>query len=414
MTAAAAPSRFESKRRLILDEATRLFKARGLKGATLIDVARSIGLSNTSVSYYFPRRDDLAAACFFQTIAAYDALLDAVEPVEAGEARIRAFIDLHFEQLARMARGEAPDLIGFSDLSALSGPQADAVFEAFVGLFRRTRTVLTAPAAPDETRPGQNARTHLLLSVVFGAAHWARDHEPGDLPRIAARTADILLNGLPAADAVWPPEPLAFDPLPHDRAGEAREAFLRATTRLLNEKGYHGASVSQISARLGVTKGSFYHHLDTKEDLVSGCFERSFLIVRCAQDAGFALEASGWERLSRTVAALVRYQLSEHGPLLRYTALSAAPEGVRQDLAAVTRRLGDRFGQMVADGVIDGSIRGVDQGLAARMLDDMINAAAELWRWTPELDADRAVAEYARPMMFGLISGRRGLAETPV
>ena len=83
MTDAAASPRFESKRRLILDEATRLFKARGLKGATLIDVARSIGLSNTSVSYYFPRRDDLAAACFFRTIAAYDALLDAVGPVEA-------------------------------------------------------------------------------------------------------------------------------------------------------------------------------------------------------------------------------------------------------------------------------------------------------------------------------------------
>jgi AcrR family transcriptional regulator len=402
MTAVAA-TRFENKRQLILDEATRLFKTRGLKGATLVDVARSIGLSNTSVSYYFPRRDDLAAACFFRTIAAYDALLEAVEPVEAGEPRIRAFIDLHFEHLARMARGEAPDLIGFSDLSALSGPQADAVFEAFVNLFRRTRRVLTAPAAPDATRPGQNARTHLLLSVVFGAAQWAQTCEAGDLPRIAARTADILLNGLPVAGAAWPPEPLNFDPLPRDRAGEAREAFLRATTRLVNEKGYHGASVSQISARLGVTKGSFYHHLDTKEDLVTGCFARSFLIVRCAQDAGFALQASGWQRLSRTVAALVRHQLSEHGPLLRYTALSAAPDGVRQDLAAAARRLGDRFGQMVADGVIDGSIRAVDQRLAAQLLDDMINAAAELWRWTPELDAARAVSDYARPMMFGLL-----------
>ncbi|NBW14792.1 MAG: TetR/AcrR family transcriptional regulator, partial [Caulobacteraceae bacterium] len=166
--------------------------------------------------------------------------------------------------------------------------------------------------------------------------------------------------------------------------------------------GYHGASVSQISARLGVTKGSFYHHLDTKADLVGDCFDRSFGIVRRAQDAGFALGAPGWARLSRTVAALVRYQLSEQGPLLRHTALSAAPEEVKSDIVAATRRVGDRFGQMVADGMIDGSIRPVDQTLAARMLDDMINAAAELWRWAPGLDEAEAVRGYARPMMFGL------------
>ena len=398
MTDAAASSRFESKRRLILDEATRLFKARGLKGATLIDVARSIGLSNTSVSYYFPRRDDLAAACFFRTIAAYDALLDAVEPVEA-EGRIGAFLDLHFEHLARMARGQAPDLIGFSDLSALTGPQAEGVFAAFVALFRRARAVLIGPPRGVDTPSGRNARTHLLLSVVFGAAHWAREFEAEDLPRIGARTADILLNGLSGEGAVWPPEPLDFDAGSDDGA---REAFLRAATRLLNEKGYHGASVSQISARLGVTKGSFYHHLDTKADLVSDCFDRSFGIVRRAQDAGFALGAPGWARLSRTVAALVRYQLSEQGPLLRHTALSAAPEEVRSDIVAATRRVGDRFGQMVADGMIDGSIRAVDQTLAARMLDDMINAAAELWRWAPGLNQAEAVRGYARPMMFGL------------
>ncbi|QTC92029.1 TetR/AcrR family transcriptional regulator [Brevundimonas goettingensis] len=399
MTDAVVSTRFESKRRLILDEATRLFKARGLKGATLIDVARSIGLSNTSVSYYFPRRDDLAAACFFRTIAAYDGLLDAVEPTEAGEGRIRAFLDLHFDHLARMARGQAPDLIGFSDLSALTGPQAEAVFDAFENLFRRARRVLIGPPRAGDTRSGRNARAHLLLSVVFGAAHWAREFEPEDLPRIAARAADILLNGLVTADAAWPPEPLDFDAGSDDGP---REAFLRAATRLLNEKGYQGASVSQISARLGVTKGSFYHHLDTKADLVGDCFERSFGIVRRAQDAGFALEVTGWERLSRTVAALIRRQLSDQGPLLRHTALSAAPEEVRSDIATSTRRVGDRFGQMVANGMIDGSIRAVDQTLAARMLDDMINAAAELWRWAPDLDADSAVADYARPMMFGL------------
>ena len=55
----------------------------------------------------------------------------------------------------------------------------------------------------------------------------------------------------------------------------ASDAFLQAATFLINEQGYRGASVEKISARLNVTKGSFYHYNDNKDDLVANCFERS-------------------------------------------------------------------------------------------------------------------------------------------
>jgi AcrR family transcriptional regulator len=67
-------------------------------------------------------------------------------------------------------------------------------------------------------------------------------------------------------------------------------------TELVNDQGYHGASVDKIAARLNVTKGSFYHHNDTKDDLVASCFERSFTIVRGAQKtaAGEEWLGDGW------------------------------------------------------------------------------------------------------------------------
>ena len=67
-----------------------------------------------------------------------------------------------------------------------------------------------------------------------------------------------------------------------DADGSATEAFLRAATALVNEQGYRGASVDKISARLNVTKGSFYHHNDNKHDLISECFDRTFAVVRRA------------------------------------------------------------------------------------------------------------------------------------
>ena len=47
----------------------------------------------------------------------------------------------------------------------------------------------------------------------------------------------------------------------------SRETILLAATRLINSRGYRGASVNKISEALNVTKSSFYNHNDAKDDL---------------------------------------------------------------------------------------------------------------------------------------------------
>ncbi|MGZ8407165.1 MAG: TetR/AcrR family transcriptional regulator [Caulobacteraceae bacterium] len=47
--------RFERKREAILDAAARLFNQKGLKGATLAEVAQRVGLITTSVTYYYKK-----------------------------------------------------------------------------------------------------------------------------------------------------------------------------------------------------------------------------------------------------------------------------------------------------------------------------------------------------------------------
>jgi len=67
---------------------------------------------------------------------------------------------------------------------------------------------------------------------------------------------------------------------------------------------------------------------ETKADLVGDCFERSFEVIGQAKRAGTAAGGDGWTRLTGAANAMVRYQLSDHGPLLRYTALAAVPESL--------------------------------------------------------------------------------------
>ncbi len=48
-----------------------------------------------------------------------------------------------------------------------------------------------------------------------------------------------------------------------------------AAVEVFNEKGYASASIQDVADRVGVLKGSLYHYIDSKEDLLAGIFDES-------------------------------------------------------------------------------------------------------------------------------------------
>ncbi|MBS0297175.1 MAG: TetR/AcrR family transcriptional regulator [Proteobacteria bacterium] len=49
---------------------------------------------------------------------------------------------------------------------------------------------------------------------------------------------------------------------------ESKVKLLNAATRVVRTKGYNAARVDDVCAEAGVTKGSFFHHFEGKEDLM--------------------------------------------------------------------------------------------------------------------------------------------------
>jgi AcrR family transcriptional regulator len=397
--------RFERKREAILDAATVLLNSRGVKGLTLGDVAQAVGLSTTSVTYYFKRKDDLAAACMTRGIAALDEMAQAALKAATPEARLFALLDLYLARARRTATGKAAPLPRLSDLRALNPPIFKQMLQTYMGLFRRVRQIFDDPELEWLSRGRRTARTHMLLEQLFWAASWLPKYDPEDYPRVRDRMFDILSEGIAAEGAVWAPQPIAFTEVaPRDRQEMGREIFLLAATRLINASGYRGASVDKISAALHVTKGSFYHHNDAKDDLVVACFERTFEVMRRVQRLAMELPADQWTRISSAAATLAEYQLSEHGPLLRSSALSALPEAIREEMVGQANRVSDRFASMISDGIAEGSLRPVDPAIAAQMLNATLNAGAELGFWVPGVTQKQAPAVFARPMLMGLFA----------
>jgi len=401
--AAKSTDRFERKREAILDAATLILNRRGIKGLTLGDTAAAVGLSTTSVTYYFKRKDDLAAACITRGIDTLHGIADTAVRADTPQERLHAFLTLYLDTLKSIEAGMAPPLPIISELRALSSPRREEVASAYGRLFRKARQIFDHPDLVWMSRGRRTARTRMVLEQVFWGGAWLAKYEPEDYPRIRDRMVDIFLNGVAPEGASWEPAVIPMAKLAAREGPElARETFLLAATRLINRRGYRGASVDKISAELNVTKGSFYHHNEAKDDLVVACFERSFEVMRRAQLLARDLPGDQWEKLHACAAALAEFQLSEHGPLLRTLALTALPEQMRKVMVEHANRVSDRFASMISDGIAEGSIRPVDPFIAAQMLNATLNACAELGYLVPDVRPKAAASVFVRPLLMGI------------
>ncbi|MEO6031968.1 MAG: TetR family transcriptional regulator [Burkholderiaceae bacterium] len=404
--------RFNAKREAIIAAAAWQFNRHGIKGTMLADIAARVGLATTSVTYYYRKKEDLAMECMMRSIAAHHELAEQAAQATDAEQRVRAFMQLHAQMLAAHDNGQAAELIVFDDIRALPQTHLPEAFAAYTNMFRSVRRLLearptdTPRAKPD--REAMNARANILLSVTTWTRAWIGRYETDEYSRIGDRVADLLLNGLAGVGRpAWPPaagEEGLLAALPEARNAHA-ESFLRAATELVNEEGYRGASVEKIASRINLSKGSLYYEHDSKLDLVSACFERSFALLRGALVTAERSAGSGWQRIGMVVDQLVRFQVSDRGPLLRTSAIIALPDEARRESVRRTyERLIERIVEMIVDGMVNCSVRPCNPAIAAQMLASAVNAAAELKRWAPNVTMDKVTALYTRPTLFGLLS----------
>ena len=394
--------RFRAKRDAILAAAAEAINEQSAKGMTFADVARRVGLNTTSVTYYFKRKEDLAAAAFENTLESLIAMLDVAMEEATPEDRVRRYLALNMDRLARIQRGEEKAFAVLSDLRATEEPMRGRLMAGWREVFRRTR-LLWGPTSSRAQTDLNGARAHVLLENTFWLPIWLTRYEPDQYGRVEERLMDVFAHGIAGKDAKWSPTLLD---LSHDEAEPGREAFLLAATRLINELGYRGASVQKIASELNVTKGSFYHHLDAKDDLVIACYRRSFDTIADAQSRGEAEGGSYWHKLSSTVATLLDVQFAERGPLLRTTALSGLPVGVRNAMVDRSNGIARRYAGMMMDGIGEGSIRAVDALIAAQALMALQNAAFDMRKWASTMPRERAIAMYASTLMYGLFDDR--------
>ena len=85
--------KFGEKRTAIVRAASVLINETGVQATTLTRVARAIGLNATSVTYYFPRKDQLIVSVYAETIALLKEMAEEALAEDTLEKRIARFLE---------------------------------------------------------------------------------------------------------------------------------------------------------------------------------------------------------------------------------------------------------------------------------------------------------------------------------
>lgn len=131
------------------------------------------------------------------------------------------------------------------------------------------------------------------------------------------------------------------------RNGQAtRERILQVAERLMTDQGYSATSVDQVIAEAGSSKGAFFHHFSSKNDLAVQIVQRYVAADLAHLDAGLDATAHVTDPTARVVAFLRYYEdgadelMSEQSGCLYATVLAEREftgSAVNDQLAKATR-----------------------------------------------------------------------------
>ncbi len=198
------------------------------------------------------------------------------------------------------------------------------------------------------------------------------------------------------------------DPVKRRRMSDRRSELTRQAARLFAQKGYHGTSVGELAEALGVQKGSLYHHIDSKQDLLYAAMREGADAFHAALDA-IPDELPTTERLRLALRGHLRVVAEQLDVATVFVQEWRYLEGTRRDeIVAERRRYEERIRELFREGRERSDLRAdLDEAAAALIL---LSAANWAYTWLhagedTDLIADRFLAL--------LVDGMRGYATPP-
>ncbi|MHB8459079.1 MAG: TetR/AcrR family transcriptional regulator [Candidatus Limnocylindrales bacterium] len=195
-----------------------------------------------------------------------------------------------------------------------------------------------------------------------------------------------------------------------------REAALHgAATRLFRERGFHATSMQDLAEALGMNRGSLYHYIESKDDLlwtiVSGALERLDASVRPEIEA----DASAGERLRRAIDAHLAFAV-EHGDELALIQIELRSLNDERRREIIRRRdaYEAAWRRVVNDGIAAGELRPMNVTLATIAILSACNWFTQWYRSDGPLSAGEIGSVFAELYLDGMrATGGSSIHDSP-
>ena len=183
----------------------------------------------------------------------------------------------------------------------------------------------------------------------------------------------------------------------------SRETILRAAATIFQEKGYHAASMQDIAEAVDLKKGSLYHHVSSKQEILLALLDEALGLIVERLEGAITPDLSPSQKLRQAMGAYLGF-LAENSSLsavllLEYRSLE--PEF--KDLHIPRRDHVERIWQeIIEEGVFQGEFQTLDPGLASKALLGVLNWAITWYREDGPLSTEEIADQFTDLFLQGL------------
>ena len=186
----------------------------------------------------------------------------------------------------------------------------------------------------------------------------------------------------------------APDNMKAELAALKKERILDAATHLFRRNGYHGTSMDEIAAAIGVTKPFIYYQFRDKQEILAEICSVGARLTLSAVEETEQRDGSAFARMHWFCCRLTEIVV-DHGHYLAVylRELANLDEANHRRVARMRAAIDERIEKLVAHGIASGEFEVTDPAIAARAITLMISYCFQYYRpeHSPPRDAFVAI-----------------------
>jgi TetR/AcrR family transcriptional regulator, cholesterol catabolism regulator len=156
--------------------------------------------------------------------------------------------------------------------------------------------------------------------------------------------------------------------------------ILTTAARLFRNKGYHGTSMHDIADKVGILKGSLYHHIDSKEQLLLILLRASVQDVLQAVRKAARGGSTPRERLYRVIKAELETMAKHQDEILIWLTERGRMRDTLAEITTHARAVDEVLRSIIQEGIKTGIWHKSSYPLGYQAIQGMITSFASWYR----------------------------------